>query len=136
MPTMMSGHIVQYEDGVEMTTLSNDVTGGAGLTDGDMGDITVGGTGTTLTIDNDAVSYAKIQNVTNDRLLGRQAGTSGDIEEIPCTAAARTVLDDTTVAAMRTTLGVPTITGTATVTVGNVEPTVGMVVGDIWVDTT
>lgn len=33
-------------------------------------------------IDNDAVTYAKIQNVTDVRLLGRSAGSAGDCQEI------------------------------------------------------
>ena len=56
--------------------------GMGGLVDGDMGDITVSGTGTVLTIDNDAVTYAKMQNVTTARLLGRATAGSGDTEEI------------------------------------------------------
>jgi hypothetical protein len=56
--------------------------GGGGLTDGDKGDITVGGSGTTLTIDNDVVTFAKMQNVATDRLLGRDSASSGDVEEI------------------------------------------------------
>lgn len=36
----------------------------------------------TADIDNDAVTYAKIQNVTDARLLGRSAGSSGDAQEI------------------------------------------------------
>jgi hypothetical protein len=36
----------------------------------------------TAQIDNDAVTYAKIQNVTDARLLGRSAGSSGDAQEI------------------------------------------------------
>lgn len=52
------------------------------LTDGDKGDITVSSSGTTWTIDNTAVTYAKIQNVTDNRLLGRSAGTSGSVQEI------------------------------------------------------
>ena len=56
---------------------------GGGLSDGDYGDITVGGSGTTLTIDNDAVTYAKMQNVSaTNRLLGRSTAGSGDVEEI------------------------------------------------------
>ena len=67
------------------TTLN--ATGGAadGLgPDGDKGDITVGGTGTTLTIDTAAVTYAKIQDVSAiSRLLGRgSAAGVGDVEEI------------------------------------------------------
>lgn len=36
----------------------------------------------TSDIDNDAVTYAKIQNVTDARLLGRSAGSNGDAQEI------------------------------------------------------
>jgi hypothetical protein len=59
--------------------------GGGGLSDGDYGDITVGGTGTTLTIDAGAVTYAKMQDVSAaSKLLGRgSAGGAGDVEEIP-----------------------------------------------------
>lgn len=54
----------------------------AGLSDGDKGDITVSASGTTWTIDSDAVTYAKIQNVTSNRLLGRSTAGAGDIEEL------------------------------------------------------
>lgn len=57
-------------------------TAGGGVSDGDKGDITVSGSGATWTIDNDAVTYAKIQNVTTNRLLGRVSAGSGDAQEI------------------------------------------------------
>jgi hypothetical protein len=68
----------------------------------------VGGDGAqipTSGVADDAVTYAKIQNVSADKILGRATGTVGDVGEITCTAAARSVLDDTTVAAMLATLG-------------------------------
>lgn len=60
----------------------------------------------TADIDNDAVTYAKIQNVSaTNKMLGRATAGAGDIEEIDVTAAARSILDDTTVAAILVTLG-------------------------------
>lgn len=53
----------------------------AGL-DGDKGDITVSASGATWTIDNDVVTYAKMQNVSaTSRVLGRKTAGSGDTEE-------------------------------------------------------
>ena len=63
-----------------------------GIDDGDKGDITVSNSGATFTIDNDAVTYAKIQNVSaTDRLLGRDSSGAGIIEEI-APSAVRTML--------------------------------------------
>lgn len=57
-------------------------SGGGGISDGDKGDITVSSSGTVWTIDNDVVTFAKMQNITSDRLLGRDTASSGDVEEI------------------------------------------------------
>lgn len=52
------------------------------ITDGDYGDITVTASGTDWRIDNDVVTFAKMQNITTARLLGRATAGSGDMEEI------------------------------------------------------
>ena len=60
----------------------------SGVSDGDKGDITVTSSGATWTIDNDVVTYAKMQNVAgDDRFLGRISGASGDTEELTGTQA-------------------------------------------------
>lgn len=79
------------------------------------------GSVTTAKIANDAVTYAKLQNVSaTDRLLGRSSAGSGDVEEVTCTAAGRALLSGADAAAQRTTLSVqptasPAFTGTVLV---------------------
>jgi hypothetical protein len=58
-------------------------TATASIADADYGDITVSSSGTVWTIDNDVVTYAKMQNVSaTDRLLGRDTAGAGDVEEL------------------------------------------------------
>lgn len=73
------------------------------------GDVTKTLGGTALTIPNNTVTYAKMQDVSaTDKLLGRSTAGSGDVEEIACTAAGRALLDDADATAQRTTLGLGT----------------------------
>lgn len=84
-----SGQVLKYNG----TNWINDTDTAGGVTDGDKGDITVTGSGATWTIDNDVVTYAKMQNVSaTDRFLGRDSAGAGDVEEI-APAAARTILN-------------------------------------------
>ncbi len=92
----------------------------------------------------DAITYAKIQNVTaTDRLLGRSTANAGPIEEIICTAAGRALLDDADTAAQRTTLGIDTndsvtfgtvtanlSSGSATITGGTITGITDITVAD------
>jgi hypothetical protein len=57
---------------------------GGGLADGDYGDITVASSGTAMTIDNDAVTFAKMQNVAATCVLGNPTGSIGNASEITC----------------------------------------------------
>lgn len=55
----------------------------ASIADGDKGDITVSGSGAAWTVDNAAITYAKIQNISAaSRLLGRGDSGSGSAQEI------------------------------------------------------
>lgn len=64
-------------------------------------DVSIG----TAEIADDAVTYAKIQNVSaTDKVLGRSTAGAGDVEEIACTDAARAFLDDLDAQAQRNTL--------------------------------
>jgi hypothetical protein len=59
----------------------------------DNGDITVASLGDSLTINNDAVTYAKIQNVVaNNVLLGNNSGAGGIVDELTA-AEVRTLLN-------------------------------------------
>ena len=99
---------------------------GAGI-DQLTGDVTAGpGTGSqAATIANGAVTYAKMQNVSaTDRLLGRSTAGAGVVEEIPCTAAGRALLDDATAADQRATLALGTASTANTGTGASDVPTI------------
>lgn len=73
--------------GTGITVNANDVAVTIPLTDGDKGDITVSSSGATWTIDNDAVTDAKLRNSAALSVIGRASNTSGDPADIASTAA-------------------------------------------------
>lgn len=56
-----------------------------------------------------SITFAKMQEIATDTLLGRATAGTGAIETVPLTAAGRALLDDTTAANQRTTLGLGTL---------------------------
>jgi hypothetical protein len=94
--------------GAWMQLLAQNISGGGGsgitqLT----GDVTAGpGSGSeAATIPNGTVTLAKMANLAQDQFIGRTTASTGAPQTATITAAARTVLDDVTVAAMVDTLG-------------------------------
>ena len=104
---------ITVSDAGDTITIASSGGGGGSISDGDKGDITVSASGATWTIDANAVTFAKMQAVSANVLLGNDA-TGTAIEEISCTAAGRALLDDADASAQRTTLGLGTAAVAAT----------------------
>ena len=71
-----------------------------------------------------SITLAKLANLAQDQFIGRTTASTGVPETATITAAARTVLDDTTVSAMVDTLGGASATGTGGL-VRILSPTIG-----------
>jgi hypothetical protein len=89
------GNVLYVGDVTSNATHTGDVTGS-----------------TALTIADAAVTLAKMANLAQDQFIGRTTASTGVPQTATITAAARTVLDDTTVSAMVDTLGGASATGT------------------------
>jgi hypothetical protein len=100
------------------------------ISDGDKGSVTVSGTGTVWTLNDNAattaklndkaVTYAKIQDVSaTNRVLGRSTAGAGVVEEIPCTSAGRAVIGAADNTAIRTAIGLGSLATASTVNGAN-----------------
>jgi hypothetical protein len=83
---------------------------------------------TGATVGDGTITLAKMANLAQDQFIGRVTASTGVPETATITAAARTVLDDTTVGAMLTTMGgatlaSPTFTGTPSLPTGTTGTT-------------
>jgi hypothetical protein len=99
--TLVSGTNIKT---INSTTLlgSGDIAISGSVSDGDKGDITVSGSGATWTIDNDAVTTAKIlnsnvtlakvENISTSTILGRVTASTGVTEQLTATQV-RTLLN-------------------------------------------
>ena len=105
--------ITNNQGEIVITSATTPVSPSAVLADGTYGDISISGNTWTVVnnailtskIANDQVTFAKLQNIATNKLLGRATAGSGDVEEIDLTAAGRALLDDADTTAQRTTLG-------------------------------
>jgi hypothetical protein len=77
---------VVYDSSLDSTAGGWLIVGGiassGGMSDGDKGDITVGGGGTTLSIDANAVTVSKIEQIAQYEFLGRATSGTGNVEKV------------------------------------------------------
>lgn len=77
------GAISVRQESSNLVSISGSIGGGGGgLSDGDYGDITVGGGGTTLTIDNDTIDTFKLSNMPARTILANPNSSTADPEYV------------------------------------------------------
>ena len=101
-PTLVSGtNIKTINDESILGSGNITISGGGGITDGDKGDITVSASGATWTIDDEAVTEAKLSTAVQGKLSeidGKQAALSIDANEgLALTGAALGTVYNTTI---------------------------------------
>lgn len=104
---LTSGGSISFDDSSN-TDVSLDIT------DADYGDITVTSTGSVWTIDNDVVTFAKMQNVNTGILLGRSTASTGNVEEISIGSGLTLAGGVLSSNSQKTLIGVTTFTSSGT----------------------
>ena len=82
----------------------------------------------TVTVPDNSFDLDKLVQVAANVLLGRD-GSAGNVIEIACTEVARSILDDTTTAAVRTTIGLGNVTNESKATMFTSPTFTGTVAG-------
>lgn len=94
------------------------------VTDGDKGSITVSSSGTVWTLDDAAVTLAKMANLSQYQLIGRSSSGSGVPQAVSTSADVYTMLGSANNAAIRSNIGLGTIatqgSGTVSITGGSI----------------
>lgn len=104
--TLAAGANITITTDAATDTVTIAATGGGTVGDADYGDITVTVSGTVWTIDNDVVTYAKMQNVSAQyRLIGRSSAGAGDPQEITSSADMFALIGSADYSTARTNLG-------------------------------
>lgn len=117
-----SGSAGTYDLTAAGKALLDDADASAQRTTLGLGALATLGTVGTSVIDDDAVTYAKMQNVSaTNKLLGRSTAGAGDVEEITCTAAGRALIDDADAAAQRATLSLDNVANVDTSNASNIS---------------